>query len=180
MDNFFLLNHNAQRVILSKSMLIFDFNKTSIISNWRLINDVVMGGGSTSKFYLNNVGQGVFTGTVSLKNNGGFSFLQYRFDEINIKGFKKISIKLKGDGKEYQFRVKSNKYNQESYKTVFKTTKEWQTIEILLSELQPIFRGQKLNIPNFSSDKLEEIGFLIANKINEQFRLIVGEITLKL
>ena len=161
-------------------MLIFDFNKTSIISNWRLVNDVVMGGSSTSKFFLNEAGQGVFTGTVSLENNGGFSFLRYRFDEKNIEGFEKISIKLKGDGKEYQFRVKSNKYNQESYKTVLKTTNQWQTIEILLSELQPTFRGQKLNIPNFSSNKLEEIGFLIANKMNEQFRLIIAKITLEL
>lgn len=165
-------------IIISKSMLIFNFNKTSVISDWRLVNDVVMGGRSTSEFYLNEEGNGVFTGAVSLENNGGFSFLRYRFDEKHIEGFKKVSIRLKGDGKEYQFRVKSNKYNQESYKKIFKTTGEWQTIEILLSELQPTFRGRELNIPNFSSSKLEEIGFLIGNKTNEQFKLVLDAITL--
>jgi len=160
-------------------MLIFDFNKTSDISDWKVVNDVVMGGRSTSEFYLNEQGHGVFTGAVSLENNGGFSFLRYRFNEKNIKDFKKVIIKLKGDGKEYQFRVKSNKYNQESYKKVFKTTGDWQTIEILLSDLQPTFRGQKLNIPNFTSNKLEEIGFLIANKKNESFALIINKIVLE-
>jgi len=160
-------------------MLIFDFNKTSDVSDWRLVNDFVMGGRSTSKFYLNEEGHGVFTGAVSLENNGGFSLLRYQFDKINSEGFKKVSIRLKGDGKEYQFRVKSNKYSQESYKKVFKTTGEWQTIEILLSELEPVFRGRKLNIPNFSSNKLEEIGFLVGNKKNENFNLILDSIILK-
>jgi len=159
-------------------MLIFNFNKTSVISNWKLVNDVVMGGRSASDFYLDDEGNGVFEGTVSIENNGGFSFLRYRFDEKNIEDFKKVSIRLKGDGKEYQLRVKSNKYNQESYKKILKTTGEWQTIEILLSELQPTFRGRELDIPNFSSNKLEEIGFLIGNKTNEQFKLVLDAITL--
>jgi NADH dehydrogenase [ubiquinone] 1 alpha subcomplex assembly factor 1 len=164
--------------IISNSMLIFDFNKTSVVSDWRLVNDVVMGGRSTSEFYLNEEGHGVFTGAVSLENNGGFSFLRYRFDEKNIQGLKKVVIRLKGDGKAYQFRVKSNKYNQESYIKVFKTSGEWQTIEILLSELEPSFRGRKLDIPNFSSNKLEEIGFLIGNKKNESFKLVMASILL--
>lgn len=166
-------------IIISNSMQIFDFNKTSVISDWRLVNDVVMGGRSTSEFYLNEDGNGVFTGTISLENNGGFSFLRYRFDEKNIEGFKKVSIRLKGDGKEYQFRAKPNKYNQESYMRVFKTNGEWQTIEILLSDLQPFFRGRKLDISNFSSSKLEEVGFLIGNKSNEQFKLVIDSIALK-
>lgn len=161
-------------------MLIFDFNKTSVISEWKVVNDVVMGGRSTSKFYLNEDGHGVFSGTISLENNEGFSFLRYRFDKKNIEGFKKVSIRLKGDGKEYQFRVKSSKYNQESYNKVFQTTGKWQTIEISLSELQPIFRGRKLNIPNFSSNKLEEIGFLIGNKKNEKFGLLIDSILLEI
>ncbi|NQW37427.1 MAG: CIA30 family protein [Flavobacteriales bacterium] len=166
-------------IIISKSVLIFDFNKTSDISDWRLVNDVVMGGRSTSVFYLNEEGQGVFTGKVSLENNGGFSFLRYRFNEKNIEGFKKVIIKLKGDGKKYQFRAKSDKYSQESYIKVFETTGEWQTIEILLSELQPTYRGRKLTIPNFSSNILEEIGFLISNKKQEKFNLEIAEITLE-
>lgn len=160
-------------------MLIFDFNKASTISDWKLVNDVVMGGRSTSQFYQDEKRNGVFTGKVSLENNGGFSFLRYRFNKKNIEGFKKVIIKLKGDGKKYQFRAKSNKYSQESYIKVFETTGEWQTIEILLSELQPTYRGQKLNIPNFSSNKLEEIGFLIGNKKNESFKLVLSKIVLK-
>ncbi len=161
---------------ICKTKLIFDFNKASSISGWKLVNDVVMGGRSSSQFYQDENRNGVFTGTVSLENNGGFSFLRYRFNEKNIEGFKKVIIKLKGDGKKYQFRAKSNKYNQESYIKVFETTGEWQTIEISLSELQPYFRGRKLAIPNFYSNNLEEIGFLISNKKNESFNLTLSKI----
>lgn len=165
-------------MLISQSMIIFDFNKTSSISDWKVVNDVVMGGRSSSKFYVNDEGHGVFSGTVSLENNGGFSSVRYRFSEKNIEKFNKVNIRLKGDGKEYQFRIKSNKYNQESYKTVLKTTGDWQTIEVSLSEFQPVFRGRILNIPNFSSNKLEEIGFLVGNKKNENFNLIIDSISL--
>jgi hypothetical protein len=159
-------------------MVIFDFNLASDISNWKIVNDVVMGGKSTSNFYLNDKGLGVFSGSVSLENNGGFSSVRYRFNQKNIKGFQKCIIKLKGDGKQYQFRIKSNKYYQESYKTMFKTTGDWQTIEILLSDLIPVFRGQLLNMPNFNSLLLEEVSFLIGNKKQESFELIIDNIIL--
>ena len=90
-----------------QSMKIFDFNKTSNIDNWKVIDDVVMGGKSSGTFYLNKEGKGVFKGSVSLENNGGFSSVKYQFKEIKIKQYSKIVLKIKGDGKTYQFRLKS-------------------------------------------------------------------------
>ena len=51
---------------------IFDFNKEANIEGWRIVNDVVMGGRSSSNFKLNTEGHGCFSGAVSLENNGGF------------------------------------------------------------------------------------------------------------
>jgi len=160
-------------------MIIFDFNINNNIFNWRTMNDAVMGGKSKSAFYLNEEGKGVFKGVISTKNNGGFSFLRYRFEKLNILGFKKVIIKLKGDGKGYQFRVKTSKNDQHSYTSFFQTSGEWQTMEINLSELLPVFRGIKLKMPNFSEGQFEEIGFLIGNKINEKFELVIDRITLE-
>ena len=45
---------------LITSPLIFDFNKKSDIQNWRIVDDVVMGGRSSGNFRLNAEGHGVF------------------------------------------------------------------------------------------------------------------------
>ena len=160
-------------------MVIFDFNKESDISDWKVVNDAVMGGRSSSKFYLNEEGNGVFIGTVSLENNGGFSSLRHRFNQKKIAGYRKVSIRLKGDGKRYQFRAKTNKEDQQAYISYFETTGEWQTVEIMLSALEPTFRGRKLNMPNFPAEELEEVGFMIGNKLNENFELVINNIVLE-
>ena len=160
------------------TIAIFDFNKNSEISNWSITDDVVMGGKSSGNFYLNSDGFGVFEGFVSLENNGGFSSIRYRDDLIKISNQNMIRIHLKGDGKNYQFRVKVNASDYYSYIYSFGTTGAWEIIEIPFEELPPSFRGRKLNLPNFSSTYIEEIGFLIGNKKNEKFELTLDKIEL--
>ncbi|MHB1197752.1 MAG: CIA30 family protein [Lutibacter sp.] len=160
-------------------MLIFDFNKESDISDWKIVNDAVMGGRSGSKFHINEEGHGIFKGTVSLENNGGFASLRHRFIRKNIQGYEKVMLHLKGDGTRYQFRAKTNKEDQQAYISYFQTTGEWQTIEIMLSALEPTFRGRKLNMPNFPAEELQEVGFMIGNKVHENFELVIDKITLE-
>jgi hypothetical protein len=137
-----------------------------------------MGGRSSSQFKLNSDGFGVFNGTVSLENNGGFSSVRYQLKKTEVTKYKKIKIRLKGDGKNYQFRVKNNSRNYYSYITTFSTSNEWQYVEIALKEMYPSFRGRRLNTPNFSHDFIEQIVFLIGNKKNEDFKLIIDTIEL--
>lgn len=165
--------------MLIKSQLIFDFNHNSNITDWKVIDDVVMGGRSTGKFKMDSDGNGVFFGDVSLDNNGGFSSVRYQFEKINTTKDSKIIIRLKGDGKEYQFRVKSNRNAYYSYVTIFKTTGDWENIVINLKDLYPSFRGQTLNIPNFAGNSIEEIVFLIGNKKNESFNLVLDRVDME-
>jgi NADH dehydrogenase [ubiquinone] 1 alpha subcomplex assembly factor 1 len=166
-------------IAFMNTTIIYDFNKDSSKNDWRIIDDGVMGGESQGKFYIDTDGNGVFEGTISLENNGGFSSLRYQFDKINTKKDSKIKIRLKGDGKEYQFRIKDKSNSYYSYITTFKTSGEWQTVEIKLSDLYPSFRGRKLNLPNFESDSFEEIVFLIGNKKNESFQLLLDKIEME-
>ena len=159
--------------------VIFDFNKNSKVEDWVIIDDVVMGGKSSGTFGLNAEGFGVFEGAISLENNGGFSSVRYRFPRVQIKESTKIFIRLKGDGKEYQFRIKSNSNDYYSYIAPFATTEDWQEIEIPLKDMYPSFRGRRLNQPNFSSDFIEEVAFLIGNKKKERFKLVLDNIVLK-
>ena len=162
----------------SESKMIFDFNENTDIKDWIVVNDVVMGGKSSSQFRLNNEGYGVFEGHVSLDNNGGFSSVRYPFEKTEVSKASKIKIRLKGDGKTYQFRIKDDRNNYYSYITTFSTSNEWQIIEISLEDMYPSYRGRRLSSPNFSHTIIEQIVFLIANKKDENFRLLIDKIEL--
>lgn len=160
-------------------MMLFDFNSDSSLGNWRIIDDVVMGGHSDGNFKINKTGHGEFSGDVSLENNGGFSSVRYNFKTVNASGYESFQIRLKGDGKNYQFRVKSNDNQRYSYIYEFETTGEWETISISFNKMKPAFRGRQLNQPNYDGNQMEEIAFLIGNKKEQSFKLEVDKIELK-
>ncbi len=162
--------------ILVQSQLIFDFNYTAPVNDWTVVDDVVMGGRSTGQFKIDSEGHGVYSGNVSLENNGGFSSLRYQFEKIRTHENSKIVIRLKGDGKQYQFRVKSNRNTYYSYTTTFKTSGDWENIIIDLKDMYPSFRGRTLNMPHFNENSIEELVFLIGNKKNESFELVLDRI----
>jgi len=156
---------------------IFNFSKTANIENWVIVDDVVMGGKSNGDFKLDD-GNGMFYGQISLENNGGFSSVRYRGTPIDIKGHTKIILRIKGDGKRYQFRVKESTQQRYSYVTYIKTSGNWETIEINLRDLYAKFRGRTLDIPNFAGDTIAELGFLFGNKKAEDFKLLIDFIEL--
>ena len=138
-----------------------------------------MGGRSEGNFEVNPEGLGVFEGYVTTENNGGFSSLRYNFEGLKTAGFTSVILKLKGDGKSYQFRLKGSDNQRHSYIYSFKTSGEVQEISIPLKDFIPSFRGYTLDIPNFNANKIEEIAFLIGNKTKENFRLEIESISLK-
>ena len=160
-------------------IIIFDFSTKSDLNNWQVVNDGVMGGTSRSKFYLNSEGHACFDGTVSLENNGGFCSVRYEFNRIALDKNKIICLRIKGDGKDYQFRVKTKKSDAHSYIYPFRTSGEWQNIEIPVTDFYPSFRGRKLDIPNYDGSNLEQIAFLIGNKKGENFQLLLDRIEVK-
>ena len=157
---------------------LVDFPNNRIPGNWQIVDDVVMGGRSNGEFKISEEGLGVFQGSVSLENNGGFSSLRYRLNTFQLDDFSKIELLVKGDGKRYQFRVKSSSYDRHSYITYFQTDGDWQTITIKLSEMYPTYRGRKLNMSNYPGNLMEELAFLISNKKEENFKLEISRISL--
>jgi hypothetical protein len=162
---------------MSSNFILYQFDKNSPKTDWRIVDDGVMGGKSSGDFYINESGNGVFEGFVSLDNNGGFSSVRYR-ETFQIQSQTTIKIYLKGDGSKYQFRVKANSSDRHSYIADFITSGEWETIEVNLSDMYPAYRGRKLSIPNFDKDRIEELAFLIGNKKEQEFHLEIKSIEL--
>ena len=161
------------------SAFLFDFSSESDLSNWRIVNDVVMGGRSDSDFSINADGHGLFKGRVSLENNGGFAMTRYSFASMPVTSYSKVVLRLRGDGKRYQLRVKTNSRDRHSYIQHFQTNGEWQLMEFSLADLRPTFRGRALNLPNYPGDQMEELALLIGNKKAESFQLEIDWITLE-
>lgn len=152
---------------------IFEFSKEEPISSWRIVNDGVMGGVSSSRLVLTEDGYGAFTGHVSLANNGGFASVQLPTSYVFKPGHKNMVLRIKGDGKSYEFRLKAKTSQSESYVHPFTTSGDWETISLPISAFYPQFRGRKLSIPNFNFATIEQISFLIANSTEEDFELLI-------
>lgn len=167
-------------ILVSNNPVLFDFSKESSLSNWFVVNDGVMGGLSEGALELTSEGHGSFTGQVRLENYGGFTSIRCATGKIETPEGAIVRMRLKGDGKNYQFRVKHKARDYQSYITTFSTSGEWETIEIPLSKLYPSFRGRVLDMPNFNHSNLTEFTFLIANKKAETFELLIDSIDLVL
>lgn len=164
---------------MTNNTVVFDFSPKSSLSSWKIINDEVMGGKSKGSLKINENGNAVFKGEISLENNGGFSSKRHQCNTIKIKGNSYFILQLKGDHKIYQFRVKANASDYYSYTYTFETNDKWEKIKIPFSKMKPVFRGRNLNMQNYSGESLEEIGFLIGNKKEEDFILEIDKILIE-
>ncbi len=158
---------------------IYNFSNQSNLKEWRIVNDGVMGGISRSSLTLTDAGHGKFSGHVSLENYGGFASVQL---DTNLKLAEQktfVVLRVKGDGKRYEFRLKGLSSQAESYVHQFKTSGEWETIKLEIASFFPQFRGRKLNSPNFNFESIAQVSFLIANKQEEDFELVIDWIGLE-
>lgn len=158
---------------------IFDFGTDLNLKNWYIVNDDVMGGLSSATLTNDNSGYAIFSGEISLDNNGGFASIRHNFKKISVSKNNTINILLKGDKKVYQLRIKENNYDYHSYVYNFTTSGKWEVISINLNDMYPSFRGRKLNDQNFRGSHINQISILIANKVEENFSLLIDKLYLK-
>ena len=143
--------------------------KTS--DQWRIVNDGVMGGLSSSKAMIEN-DKIIFTGNVSLQNNGGFASLRSPVKVYNFSEFTGLELKLKTDGKRYSISMKETSYfTGYFYTTSFETkADEWMTIKLPFDQFKLYYFGKRLSSnSNIPLDKIKEISFLIGDKQEGNF-----------
>lgn len=162
---------------LNNEIVLFDAN--NYFQQWYITNDNVMGGVSNSAIRITDQGRAEFSGSVSTDNNGGFAMTRL---PVNVKLKKynfKIVLRIKGDGKKYQLRIKSKRFQRYWYVYSFQTSNDIQELEIPLKDFYPSYRGYRLNFENFSDNSIEEIAVLIGNKKNENFKLLIEKISIQ-
>jgi monofunctional biosynthetic peptidoglycan transglycosylase len=156
-----------------KERIVVDFREETSDS-WRAINDGVMGGLSQSGLSVTKGGVGVFSGHVSLANNGGFASIRSRRDTIDISEFDGLVVRVKGDGNRYRLRLRTDeRYDGIAYQAKFDTTRdEWRVVEIPFDSFLPTYRGRTVrNAPPLDTTRISQIGFMIADKQEGSFRI---------
>lgn len=161
----------------SQHRVVFDFT-ASDATPWRSVDDVVMGGVSSSRMVMED-GRAVFRGEVSLENNGGFASVRSAPGKHDLQGFEGLAVTVRGDGQRYSFRLRmTGVVDDVSYQVKFRAPEEgWQTLRFPFSEFEAVFRGRPVpGAPSLDPGKIRGFGFLISDKQEGRFRLEVEEI----
>ena len=170
---FIALTSNA-----SDTIPLLDTNgKTSKIK-WNIVNDTVMGGRSSSRWSKNSSALS-FEGFLSLENNGGFASVRHDLNNINLSSTEGIFIKVKGDGRKYQFRIRSQASRWANYSQEFKTKKNTvQSFFLPYKDFKPSWRGRSVrNVPTLTGKDVRGIGFLLGDKVQGKFKLDILNIS---
>jgi len=148
--------------------MIFDFTNPSpsLRTTWGVIDDVVMGGVSSSELRI-TPNCGLFTGEVSTANSGGFVSIRTKNFEpcLNLAGYKGISLRVQGDGKRYKFILRNEaRWDGISYCYSFDTLNNtWMTVDIPFDRLIPVFRAKTLpSAPPFDPSQTYAIQLMLS------------------
>lgn len=153
--------------------ILFDFRNATNSTAWQVVNDDVMGGVSTSQFQLLTNGGAVFSGVVSLENNGGFASARSSPVRGNLSGDTFV-LRVRGDGRRYKFTVRTDAgFNAPNYQATFTTRRgEWEEHRLPFKEFVPTFRGRVLtDLPPLNSAKIASVGVLISDQQAGPFQL---------
>lgn len=147
---------------------------------WRIVNDGVMGGLSSSKVLVDD-NKIIFTGNVSLENNGGFASLRSPVKNYSFENFSGIEIKIKGDGKRYSISMKETTYfSGYFYTTQFETKKnEWIVVQLTFDQFKLYYFGkEKKSKEKIPLNNIKEISLLIGDKQEGTFQSSIDYIKL--
>jgi hypothetical protein len=159
-----------------------DFGTQKDGANWRVIVDGVMGGKSTgtATFTENSV---LFTGSISLENNGGFSSYRMPFGTYNLSSFNTVEIRYRSTGGEFGIMLERSQRFYYPYHNALlpNTNGNWQTQSFELTDFDEILlankTGKKLSPEDL--DKIIRIGFMKLDKREGPFTLEVDYLSFK-
>ena len=154
--------------------LLLNFRDINDSGRWMVVNDGVMGGVSRSTVNLHNDGYLIFAGNVSTDYGGGFASIRTDYKNWGIGKHEGLILRVKGDGKTYQFRCRlGNNMNQIAYRHYLQTNNdEWQEIILPFKDFIPTYRGRVLN--NFAEldpNQIKHLGVMISDKQVGDFKL---------
>jgi len=143
--------------------------------DWYTVDDVVMGGLSSSRVEIVEPNTLLFSGKMSLENNGGFSSVRSDWNIINLSGYDGVLLRALGDGKVYRLRIRTEESGVEiAYNGVFETTPDkWIQVYVPFAEMVPTYRGIVMDVGPLDVTSIGSFGFMLSDKQPGDFQLQV-------
>ncbi|GAB5560532.1 MAG: CIA30 family protein [Synoicihabitans sp.] len=151
----------------AETIVVEDFREGAVDLRWQIVNDSVMGGISNSR--LDRIDDEVvrFSGRLRLENNGGFASMRSAGNVPDMGDANAIMIRVKGDGRRYQLRLRTGEgWRTPDYSAEFATKLgEWQTVALPLDKFVAGWRGRTLRgAPPLDSTAIRSVGILLGDK----------------
>lgn len=135
---------------------------------WGALDDVVMGGVSESSLQVDLTGgegggaTGVFRGTVSTGNGGGFASVRSKnFSPLeDLSAYEGLELRVRGDGRRYKLIVRSTEaWDALGYTASFDTRAgQWQSVRLPFRDFVPVFRARTVrDAPPLDADRVASI-----------------------
>jgi hypothetical protein len=160
------------------SVVLVEFAGAATVE-WRVVNDGVMGGVSSSTMTTTESGTGMFSGSLSLENNGGFASVRSDLAQPDLSPYAGLVLRVRGDGRRYQVRLRTDpRFDGIAYRAEFDTEPDtWITVVLPFDTFVPTFRGYvPRNAPPLDPSAIRQFGFLIGDRREGQFRLEVERV----
>lgn len=151
-----------------------DFSRPEVVRAFRVINDGVMGGVSTSRL-VPVAGAMLFEGEISLENNGGFA--SFRGAVRLPAESAALLLTARGDGQRYKLTLKLDESTGTAqYQATFVAPRAWRTLRFEPADFTASFRGRPVAAPIVRFVDVQYLGLLISDKQSGPFKIELKEI----
>lgn len=156
-------------------MMDYNFGKHCVnCDTWYVVVDGVMGGKSQGSIEYTNTSI-VFSGKVSLENNGGFTSIRTKEHNFDLSKYSTVAIRYKSTGQDFSFYL--NRYRKH-YEPKFRidlpiTNSHWKEVIIPLKNFKIVTLGKKIEgtITQDDFESIIKLGFISNTKAATDFSL---------
>ena len=155
------------------SKTLADFSDASVAEQWRSVNDNVMGGVSEGGFRITEDKTLEFSGNLSLENRGGFTSIRTRPADLNLSGYDRLALRLKGDGRTYYVNLMTSSRSAASYRLPVETKKgTWQEVRVDMKDFLYTSYGRiRAGAAPLNAKDVVSLGITLADEKAGPFRL---------
>jgi len=161
---------------------LLDFDTAADAELFSPIDDAVMGGVSSSRLAIGEPGIAVFSGNVSLENNGGFASVRSLSRDWGTARAREFVLRIRGDGKRYRFNVRTpdgpSAFRYEA--PLEAPAGAWVEVAIPIARFQGKAFGRRVPLVGAPDPaRIRSLGFMISDKQAGPFRLEIDWIAWK-
>jgi len=171
---FLLAWMSVMTVAADELHVLLDFDTAAEAELFSPIDDAVMGGVSSSRLVVEEPGIAVFSGNVSLENNGGFASVRSLPRDWGTAGAREFVLRVRGDGKRYRFNVRTpDGPSAFRYEAPIETTAgAWAEVRIPIERFEGKAFGRRVPLVGAPDPaRIRSLGFMISDRQAGPFRL---------